>query len=217
MDEQRLQERVGLYSLLRVLYTYPLQETVLEAVSQLEIAATSPWTAGLSSMQARLHEVGRQVAARERLNVEMTRLLEGPGLTPAPPYASYYLHGGQLMGPAATAVRRFYLSWQALPKGDVRLPDDHIALELGFLAYLAEQAANGVEIEKALRASSDFIRQHLKPWLAHFCAALRDATTEPFFQGLADFTMSAIREDIEWLGEELAEISGEVAFAAPSY
>jgi len=208
MDQQRLQERVGLYSLLRALYSYPLQEVVLEAVASLEITPASPLATspsspsghGLAQMQARLQSNGSLPAALEGLNTEMTRLLEGPGLTPAPPYASYYLHGGQLMGPAAVAVRQLYLDWQVVPAGDTRLPDDHIALELGFLAYLAERAAEGgPEAEKALRRSHDFIRQHLLPWLPRFCAALGSASTDPFFTGLAGFTQAVVEADLDWL------------------
>ncbi len=212
MDRQRLQERVGLYSLLRALYSYPLREPVLEAVVSLEIAPASPLAPGLSRMQTRLQGHGFRPAALEVLNTEMTRLLEGPGLTPAPPYASYYLHDGRLMGPAAVAVRRVYLDWQAVPASDVHLPDDHIALELGFLAYLAARAAGGsAETEKVLQASHDFIQQHLLPWLPRFCAALGGASADPFFTGLADFTRAAVEADLEWLMTVLAENTTEAA------
>lgn len=210
MDQQQLEERVGLYSLLRTLYSYPLREPAMNALGYLELAPASPLARGLSQMQARLRGNGSRPATLEALNTEMTRLLEGPGLTPAPPYASYYLHGGQLMGPAAVAAHRVYLDWQVVPEGDRRLPGDHIALELGFLAHLAERAAKGgEEAERALRASHDFIRQHLQPWLPRFCAALGDASIDPFFQGLADFTQAAVEADLEWLNDVLADLPTE--------
>jgi len=148
----------------------------------------------------------------EALNTELTRLLEGPGLTPAPPFASYYLHAGQLMGPATVVAHRFYLTWNVLPVGDEKLPDDHIALEFGFLAYLARQVA---EVEgrddtvAILRGSRDFIRLHLQPWLPSFCSALVAATTDPFFIGLAEFTRAAVEADLAWLSATLS--SGSVA------
>jgi len=217
MDQQRLQERVGLYSLLHALYTYPLREPVLEAVAHLELEPASPLAPGLSQMQAHLQSNGVMPAAIEALNTEMTRLLEGPGLTPAPPYASYYLHGGQLMGPAAVAIRQVYLDWQVVPAGDVRLPDDHIALELGFLAHLAERAVRAeADTTAALNASRKFIQQHLLPWLPHFCAALSSASTDPFFTGLASFTQAAVEADLEWLTTVFAENAIEAAFVAPS-
>lgn len=213
MDQQKLQERVGLYSLLHALYTYPLRKPVLDALAGLDL----PTAPGLAQMQARLKGNGAIAADLDALNTEMTRLLEGPGLTPAPPYASYYLHGGRLMGPATVAVRRTYLEWQVVPEGDARLPDDHIALELGFLAHLAARAAEGGEAsERALQASREFIQKHLMPWLPRFCAALGNAGTDPFFTGLASFTQAAVEADLDWLTTTLAGTSTEATGVASS-
>lgn len=207
MGEQLLPERAGLYSLLHALYTYPLTEAVLVAVSGLAVAPNSPLYAGLRQMQTSLRANGQPAATVDRLNIEMTGLLEGPGLTPAPPYASYYLHNGQLMGPAAAAVRQVYLNWRLVPEGAARLPDDHLALELGFVAHLARLAANGeVETAAALTASRDFLRRHLWPWLPQFCAALASAGNKPFFVGLAHFTQATVQADMDRLNTVLDEI-----------
>lgn len=196
MNPDYLRERVGLFSLLRSLYTYPLRVATLEAVAGLKVAG--PMEGGLERMRSGLRDVHR-AWRNEALNTEMTRLLEGPGLTPAVPYASYYLNDGRLMGPAALAARRFYLDWQAVPAGDIRLPDDHIALELGFLAYLAERAvADPSETYQAIRGGHDFVRLHLLPWLPRFCAALDGATGDPFFGGLAELTKTAVDNDLDW-------------------
>ena len=214
MDLQRMQERVGLYSLLRILYTYPLQEAVLDAVAHLELPNASPLHPGLHEMQARLRADGARAVALDALNTEMTRLLEGPGLTPAPPYASYYLHRGQLMGPSAIAARHAYLEWQAVPAGPTHLPEDHVALELGFLAYLAELSVReGAVAQRALYASRTFLRQQLLPWLPRFCAALLSAATDPFFRGLARFTLAAVEADLAWLDEALAGLPVEITDA----
>lgn len=205
MDQQQLAERLGLYSLLRALYTYPLSDSLLEQILALTLPPTSPLRDGLAQMHAGLkpangHTNGSMTGRTTALNVEMTRLLEGPGRTPAPPYASFYLHGGQLMGPSATEARRQYLTWQTLPDGETRLPDDHLALEFGFLAYLGHLAladeANGAA---ALAASYDFLRQQVMPWLPQFCGALAKAADEPFFAGLARFTQTAVQADLDWL------------------
>lgn len=207
MDLQRMQERTGLYSLLHALYTYPLQPAVLDAVVQLELPLASPESAGLSQMQARLRGNGVPPATLEALNTEMTRLLEGPGLTPAPPYASYYLNAGQLMGPPAAAARRTYLEWQVAPAGQAHLPEDHVALELGFLAYLAAQSVQEQDAGlQALEASRDFLRHQVMSWLPRFCAALSSAAADPFFSGLARFTQAAVEADLAWLEEALANL-----------
>ncbi len=208
MIEQELRAREGLYSLLRALFSYPLTDEALKAVEGLTIMPGSPLAPGLERMRARLQEPADRQALVETLNVEMTRLLEGPGRVPAPPFASFYLHGGQLLGPPALAARQFYLAWQAVPETDWQMPADHVALELGFLAYLARrarQAPSPEERARALRASRDFLQRHVWTWLPSFCQALREASTDPFFTGLAEFAQEGVQLDLQWLEEILAE------------
>jgi TorA maturation chaperone TorD len=202
-----MQERVGLYALLRALYTYPLTPALLEAMADVHMVPGSPLSAPLREMQASLPMNGALAETTEALNIEMTRLLEGPGVTPAPPYGSYYLHGGRLAGPSAWAVHRAYLDWCVVPERDTRLPDDHLALEFGFLAHLAQQAIEagpGANAVMALVTSQNFIRNYLLPWLPRFCAAMANATHESFFVGLAHFSQAAVEADFEWLTTVLA-------------
>ncbi len=213
MDEA-LQIRAAIYSLLHSSYSYPLREELLQAIQRLEVDPESHLFPGLQEMQAGIRMAnpakggvdGRPARDLEMLNIEMTRLLEGPGVTPAPPYASYYLHEGRLMGPAAIAARRTYLKWHALPTGETRLPEDHLALELGFLAHLAVlagEAGTGEARLDVLRASRDFIQRLVLPWLPRFCSALAGASREPFFRGLASFTEAFLQWDMEWLSTTL--------------
>ncbi len=208
MMEEELRTREGLYSLLRALFSYPLTDEVIDAIRSLAVMPDSPLASGLGQMQSRLQEPMDRRALMETLNVEMTRLMEGPGRVPAPPFASFYLHGGQLMGPAATAARQLYLEWHAIPETGWQIPADHIAIELGFLAHLARRAHQATAPEeraRALRASLDFLRHHVWTWLPDFCQALREASADPFFTGLAEFTQEAVRLDLQWLEELLAE------------
>lgn len=216
MSREYLTERVGLFSLLRSLYTYPLRADTLDVIRRLKDIGPEPMERGLEKMRSHL-DTGWSGSHLEALNIEMTRLIEGPGLTPAVPYASYYLHDGRMMGPAALAVRRLYHAWQAVPVGDARLPDDHIALELGFLAYLAERAAEDpMETTKALQAGQELIVRHLLPWLPRFCAALAAATSTPFFRGLAELTEAAVDNDLDWSIATLAGSPGAEAALAQS-
>lgn len=191
-----LETRLFLYHLLGALYRYPLTGEKLSALSGASIEGDSPLAQALHDLQGTFAEVDDTFI--ERLNVEMTRLLEGPGVTPAVPYASYYLHGKQLMGPSAQAARRVYLEWGIEPEQG-SIPPDHIALELGFLSFLAEQALEDERREDALRASLVFLQEHLQPWLAAFCAALETNSREAFFTALARLTLFVAQADEEWL------------------
>ena len=201
MNRPELENRAGLYNLLHAFHTYPLTEALLETLLDLVVDADSP-LGGIAEMQSRLRGEPSLKDAAERLNVEMTRLFEGPGLPIAPPYASYYLNDKQLMGPPAVAARQFYLQWRALPDGDIRLPDDHIALELGFLAHLAQEALradNETDRLALLSASREFIQNHLKPWLPSFIAAHAKVKVDAFFIGLTRLLQEVVEADLVWL------------------
>jgi len=212
---QALETRAQLYALLQRLYTHPLSGDVLEVVAALEVEGQEEATAsssllrkGLQRMKARLEAAADWEQLLEALNIERTRLFEGPGQTPAPPYASFYLNGGRLMGEETQRVRRFYLECHVVPdcgpEGG-RLPDDHLALELGFMAYLAQMASRALEedddagLAEALEFSRRFLTDHLTPWVPRFCTELYRASQDPFFQGLAQLTAGYLDEDSTWL------------------
>jgi len=193
MTEQILAERAGLYSLLRALYTYPLTDKLLDDVAGLALPPDSPLCDSLMQMQSGLKNI-------DALNVEMTRLLEGPGRTPSPPFASYYLNNKQLMGPCAMLARQTYLEWRVYPDSKQQLPDDHLAQEMGFMAHLAQLALSSeTDRPQALAASYRFLTEQIVPWLPHFSNALMQASDDPFFVGLVKFTQTAIQSDLDWL------------------
>lgn len=209
MRQSPYETRIGLYSLLSALYKYPLHEETLAGVENLAVDADSPLASGLQSMQARLKagrtgngSSGETNALLDELNIEMTRLIEGPGMPAVPPFASYYLNNKQLMGTPAIEARRLYLEWQVIPEGEARLPDDHISLEMGFLAHLAQEALraeNETNRLTLLSASREFIQNHLKPWLPSFIAAHAKVEVDVFFIGLTHLLQEVVEADLVWL------------------
>ena len=194
-----LEARLVLYRLLAALYRYPLTAQKLSALQSLQAEGESAAAQAVRELQQAADNL-----SLEHLNVEMTRLLEGPGVTPAVPYASYYLNGKQLMGAAAQAAHRLYLEHGVEPEQG-SIPPDHIALELGFLSVLAERALTDAAPAAALEASLLFVREHLQPWLTLFCAALETGSREPFFAALAEATQQFVDEDEAWLQESFQE------------
>lgn len=220
MNTAELTDRAGLYGLLRSLYTYPLGAELLHRLLEVEPDTTTTLGDRLSDLQASLADRPLDADLVEDLNVEMTRLLEGPGLTPAPPYASFYLHSGQLMGPMAVDARMSYLAWEIIPDTTGRVPDDHIGLELGFLAHLAQVAADTEDHsrrEAALDDSKRFIEEQLSTWLGSFLKDLRDAAREPFFRQLASFTAAAVAADRRRLDDALVAPSRATSEVSTSH
>ncbi len=195
--------RSVLYELLARLYSYPFDEQILGSVASLRLEdGTAELNDSLDRMKAAV--AVRGVQGVDALNVEATRLFEGPGKPIAPPFASYYLHG-RLMGPPAIAANRFYLSKDALPDSEGSVPSDHLAVELGFMAYLAtraERAFAGGETADALSAlesSREFIDEHLLTWLPRFIEDVVRGADSSFFTGLAEFTAASVNWDRRWL------------------
>ena len=202
-----LSARVTMYDLLARLYIYPFDSVALDAVLALRVEnAPAALTDALDVMQARLAATDNRAELVESLNVEATRLFEGPGQPVAPAYASFYLNEGHLMGEAALAVRRAYLAANVLPHDDGRIPPDHLALELGFMAFLAHAAMSSQEsgAVTALTNSAAFLQEHMLSWTRRFSATVVRATTHPFFVGLANLTRAFLESDDEWLQNFLA-------------
>jgi putative dimethyl sulfoxide reductase chaperone len=78
--------------------------------------------------------------------------------------------------------------------------DDHLCLQLGFLAYLARQ--EGLE---PLREACSFMDAHLLRWLSQFAARVSHRCDTAFYAGLAMLTAAYCEE----LRDILAELLGE--------
>ncbi len=152
---------------------------------------------------ARLHQFAAAEAplaerAREASR-EFTALFLVPGAQGVAPYESVFRDPaapngggtGRLMGRPALEVQRWYrLAAQDIAPDFNDLPD-HIALELAFVARLAqleEEFRVAREFEKQTRARQierDFLATHVVPWMAPFAEAIRARTRHPWFLGLA--------------------------------
>jgi TorA maturation chaperone TorD len=125
------------------------------------------------------------------LAVEWTRLIVGPAQTPAVPYASFYLTETRLVMTEETlAVRRQYLEAGLALHSDVRLPDDHLGIELDFLYFLereiviAEALGDVTKVTGARARCVEFVDGHLAQWVPRFASDLSGATTFAFVQAV---------------------------------
>ncbi|MCL5736356.1 MAG: molecular chaperone TorD family protein [Actinobacteria bacterium] len=190
---EELRAWAGLWGLLAEVYTYPLSREKLTLLSGL-VSEDESLGRALAALRNALVDVTDWDRLAEELNVEYTRLFEGPGHVPAPPYASFYLNGGLLMGSETVAVRRTYLERNVAPVQMGRVPDDHIALELAFISHLSGEAhaalaqGNDARAQSSLEAQGRFLRDHLLTWLPRFREAVASATPRKFFEELANLT-----------------------------
>lgn len=79
-------------------------------------------------------------------------------------------------------------------------PDDHIVLQLGFVAHLMEQARSVEDLVSVAR----FLDEHPLTWVGELAARLDERGAPPFYAGLAALTAAYLEE----LREHLVEITG---------
>ncbi len=93
-------------------------------------------------------------------------------------------------------VREWYRRYHVLNRDARHLPDDHLACQLAFIAYLLEQ---GEPLEEVAR----FMDEHLLLWIGDFASRVAHRCAVPFFGGIALLTWSYVEELRDLLAEVL--------------
>ncbi|MEG0665422.1 MAG: molecular chaperone TorD family protein [Gordonibacter sp.] len=151
----KLAARHYLYGLFQALFGSEPTEQLLGAVDS-GVAAEAlsiSLLPGVAQAEAErllesLEDPADRLASMER---DYAHAFIGPHELPAPPWESVYAGNKRLLFQASTLeIRDLYRSQGLLPEQYPRVADDHLALELDFLARLAERALHAY----ALRAGS---------------------------------------------------------------
>lgn len=121
----------------------------------------------------------------ESLKQDYTRLFIGLERMLAPPYASVYLGKDFLLYEKPVLdVRQFYKNIGLYVNPKKNEPDDHIGFELFCLSYLCEKTDQA--------ALSEFLSDHLNPWLNSFMSKVLDKAQTSFYRGLAFLTSGLV-------------------------
>lgn len=155
------------------------------------------------------HILANEAAADEddRLRGEYTKLFLGPEKLPAPPWESVYVNGEPLLFQESTlVVRQAYRSSGYVSAGYPREADDHVAIELDFMATLASKTCEtGAGNRGALEAQLAFLEKHLLAWIDSFAERLGSCdTVSGFYPSFARLAVLACRRDAGVLKELLA-------------
>ncbi len=98
-------------------------------------------------------------------------------------------------------VRRWYRNYRLAAEDWRRRSDDHLVLELRFLAHLCAQT----DSDSALRDAARFIDAHLLRWVPQFAGRVASRCEASYYRGLALLTAGYLDE----LRELLVELIGE--------
>ena len=146
------------------------------------------------------------------INKDNLYLFIGVGPALAPVWESVYFSKGRLLFQEQTLqVREWYASFGLQTERKHREPDDHIGLELGFIAHLATLALNSLEAgdqpaaEKNLQAQRDFLTQRLLRWEPAWAELVEKHAETNFYRGLARLMHGALLAAVELLHVELSK------------
>jgi TorA maturation chaperone TorD len=149
----------------------------------------------------------------KRMAIDRTRLFRGVSEehSPPPPYESFYREQ-RLSGQTSADVYRFYCRLGVtLPEGWTESPD-YLGVEIDFMRLLCqgeEEAWLNNQPEKALellRASGDFLRDHLLKWAPSFFEKMVEMAGLDFYRGLARLTNGFLKVDLRLVEEQLEAV-----------
>lgn len=166
-----------------------------------------------ADIQALLNKVKDSILSNpdeflDKLVSEYTYLLLGPNKLPAPPWESVYRTKERLIFQESTlSVRRIYLKHQFLPANYPHEADDHIALELNFMAHLAKLSLEKFEresideVKQLLADQKSFLAEHLLLWISQFADQIQGAKTHYFYPQVALLTKRFLHTDADIIDE----------------
>ena len=150
------------------------------------------------------------------LAVDYARVFLGAGiavLDAAYPYESVYTSGKRIiMQKARDEVVGLYLEKGLKKSESLDFPEDHVALELEFMAFLCAEAKRHVEAGDYPAAAACcgeqkvFLGRHLLNWVPGFCADVLKYSATEFYRAAAKITAGFLRMDNVMLESLIAGI-----------
>ncbi len=155
-----------------------------------------------------LHDRKNDPAFLEEVKAEYMRLFVGPDKLVAPPWESVYRgEDGMLFQAVTLEVREIYRGFGLLPEGYPHVADDSLALELAFMAKLAERALEDLQADdelglgRLLESSGDFLTKHLLLWIPKFLERMQKAKTQHLYPQLCVVLDAFLKRDLDTLRE----------------
>jgi TorA maturation chaperone TorD len=188
-----LPSRLYVYTLLQRFFAEPPEAAFLQQLAQdASFAALAEFSQGAQQLVAYLHTfaTGDQAGQMTELHQDYNRLFIGPGPLPAPMWESVYLDREHLLfGEDTLRVRQFYARFGLVFEHLGRQPEDHIAIELDFMATLIRRtlahldAGDPSAAQELLQAQAEFLQDHLLRWAIPSFEIFAEQAATPYYQG----------------------------------
>ncbi|MGT8839742.1 molecular chaperone TorD [Vibrio cholerae] len=187
-------------------------------IARYHSAEVRTFLSGLADEQSLNREVKHLVEALNRLQDRQDAQLElaadfcdlflKSDRDSALPYASVYTDKGLLNGKPAQQMRELLGAHGVKVEQNLNEPEDHLAIQLDFLAHLAisaNQIEHSAQLSLALQAQSDFISQHLLTWLPAFAERCTQFDAFGLYSAAARLALAFIQQDKHCLDELIQE------------
>lgn len=212
-----IRERSSSYGFLSRMYREEVTSALLSELvkskafdSQTKVAGTEIFGEFIGQLKgANLEKVAVQLAA------EYASLFLNAGKNPVFPYESVHTSPeGLLMQKARDEVWREYAQQGLNRSENINEPEDHLAIELEFMAFLCRQTIMALEkdgkeqVIAYLEKQRDFLEKHLLRWCPQFCHDLAQASQSDFYRGLALLTRRFLDSELELLTALIDQVQG---------
>jgi len=155
-----------------------------------------------------------ETTSPDELGAEFTRLFSGvqEGMGPPPPFESVWRED-RLIGESTIQVVKSYAQAGFADIDPAAGPQDHVSVELKFIALLALREAEAWQADdkagahRRLTQQRDFLNQHLAAWAPRWADAIIEQARAPLFAALAGL----IKAGIEQAALELNDLTRQSA------
>jgi TorA maturation chaperone TorD len=197
---RRLDEFAGAYTFTSRLLLEPPDLTLLDRIGHPGLLDEWPMTDEKSRHGVRLLLAGAAEGSVP-LARDHQRLFVGPGPLLAPPYESVYLSREHLLFEEQTLqVREAYRAFGLVAPALNREPDDHIGLELHFVAEVCLRSLDALDagdddrFDATLAAHQSFLTDHLLVWGPTYLDLITEHAQTDFFRGVALLTAGLLAQ-----------------------
>lgn len=211
-----MSDRAATYDLLARLYRREVDQALLDELRTMKFpvkTGTPKIDAGYQLIRTYLSEAWENVLTE--LAVDYTRTFIGHGNTAysaAYPFESVYTSARRLvMQEARDEVLAIYRAAGKDKAPDWNEPEDHVALELEFEAFLCKRAAQALKdgdedsAYALVLQQRAFLNDHLQNWLPMMLADLDRFAQTDFYRGLGQLTRGVLQAEDAILAELLAD------------
>ncbi|MGI1659788.1 MAG: TorD/DmsD family molecular chaperone [Desulfitobacterium sp.] len=216
-----LASRETMYRFLGRLYVVEVDQELLNQMKSMSFPAESN-DAELSKGYRRLEEYLQKpgIDPLTDLAVDYAKIFLGAGTNAyvAYPYESVYTSPERLiMQDARDQVVALYRAKELDICKPLNFPEDHIALELEFMAYLcletqkALATQNLIAVSACLKEQLNFLLRHLLNWVPGFCADVEKYAETAFYKATAQITQGYLRLERILLEDLITECNIEVS------